>query len=450
LKACGGDALFVLIDLTHVPIAYLHVQKKSKRKKNAASITHGAPSATLSPMSFPPQIRANPRSLPPSQILPPLRNLSQYTTQTISLALQGLRRIYISPQTKVASTLPDSGYASSASDDDDDEERHPNNDDVWTEMRNDPFERSFALRWLTGFISRAAEWVPLEEEDEDDREILMERAAVLLGLCSASSPSGDLERTFTFSSDPKSPGEDIAITLIDGDLNGQDHTSVGMQTWGSSYILSQRVVQCPAAFGLVPRSDGSPIRVLELGAGTGVVSLVVASWMAKKGLKAEVVATDFHPLVLSNLRANVSRNFVSDSNCTTALHVERLDWQTFEESIGEAALPPTFDRPFDIVFGADIIYQVDHARWIKATVERTLKISSDGGPCFYLIVPVRPTYEETLSTIEATFPMWGEVQHRGVASLAIVEKTEVTREAGVGRADEGSYLIYKIGWIPLD
>ncbi|KAG1841596.1 hypothetical protein C8R48DRAFT_838075 [Suillus tomentosus] len=99
------------------------------------------------------------------------------------------------------------------------------------------------------------------------------------------------------------------------------------------------VLEDPERFGLDSSSHGPESRrlnVLELGAGTGLVSLVVMKLL--DGLpsfnhrEVHVVATDFHPSVLANLRSNVNANVSSTHNQITSTHsitTHFLDWSSF-------------------------------------------------------------------------------------------------------------------------
>lgn len=82
---------------------------------------------------------------------------------------------------------------------------------------------------------------------------------------------------------------------------------------------------------------GLNMNVLELGAGTGATSLVLAS------LGATVVATDYEPRVLENLRQNIHSNKLRH-----AVQVHELSW----------AHPTTYlaSSEFDLIVAADVLY----------------------------------------------------------------------------------------------
>lgn len=70
--------------------------------------------------------------------------------------------------------------------------------------------------------------------------------------------------------------------------------------------------------------NSNGLRILELGAGTGLLSIVVGKLLQQTDDRANstVVATDYHPNVLSNLSLNVGANF----SCSP-VDVHVLDWE---------------------------------------------------------------------------------------------------------------------------
>ena len=195
-------------------------------------------------------------------------------------------------------------------------------------------------------------------------------------------------------------------------------------------------------------------------------------------LQPEIIATDYHPDVLDNLTKNVITNFPKKHPAAAAVTIKYLDWE-----VPRYCEP--LDRPFDVILAADVIYHPEHAKWIKQCVEKLLVRPSSsavnnttattfpckprrgyggGGGVFWLIIPIRSTgrHEGLDQTVDDLFPTYtthDEQQQRVEVEatrdcdinsepvLAILQKEEVGRRGNIGRADEGGYKLFKIGWI---
>ncbi|KAH7042134.1 hypothetical protein B0J12DRAFT_605615 [Macrophomina phaseolina] len=393
--------------------------------------------------------------LPPTSSLPPARSLASLTEDQISCALRNLHLLYcplrLPPSfqphlgSKTVLDVPpvDSGYASHNEEDDDSDADDAA--DALAALRADPFERNFAVRWLTTFIARADE---LSLACDDTRSRFIDAAAAMLASFNDPVEEDEEEgtvRDFSFplsssSSSAAAPRERIHVRLNDAPLSGTDHTDVGLQSWGAAVILSDLLCAAPARF-LAPhhlatrRTGAPPTTVVELGAGTGLVSLVLAQLLprlaASPGPAPAVVATDYHPAVLQNLRANIASN-------ASPVHACLLDWAA-------PAFPPPLHRPAQVLVAADVIYAREHAMWLRDCAARML--APDG--VFWLIATVRPTgrFEGITETVEEAFEE-GERAGRAVGgrALKILEMEKLEKRKGVGRGDESGYRLYRIGW----
>ncbi|EIM83558.1 uncharacterized protein STEHIDRAFT_101846 [Stereum hirsutum FP-91666 SS1] len=458
------------------------------------------------------------RPTAPTSNLPPLNRLSTTTCAQVQAALYNLRALYFPPSTPqppssslvVDSPLtlhkrsarkrklthvdevPDSGYASAVEEEDEEDEETvaPGDGQKLDMLRCDALERNFAIKWLTGFAARADVFLssapsasspssPCDSQDTDDtRAALIDDAASLLSsfmhpLTSSEEdePEPPITRSFSFPFEPSSSlskssaPPTIDVELNDAPLLNSDHTSVGLQSWASCIVLAERMSARPSIFLPKPTSlKGSQrLRVLEIGAGTGLLSIVTAKILSRSSSyvpKPTIVATDYHPDVLDNLHRNVNTNFASSSSPSSPdtadlspIFVSKLDWETPELDCAP------LNEPFDIIFGADVVYHPSHAQWIRNCVERLLlppiqtpspsdtlsypsgnTIQVQGG-VFWLIVALRATgrHEGDADTVTQAFP-----------PLAVLEEESVGRlEGGVGRADEGGYKLFKIGWVPV-
>ncbi|KAF9069323.1 hypothetical protein BDP27DRAFT_1325700 [Rhodocollybia butyracea] len=412
----------------------------------------------------------NPIVCAPSASLPPLTKLSSFPSAQIRQSLDNLRQLYerrpsaLPPKLVLPirkhrqlihdDSVPDSGYASAEENEDDGEEEdtlvsEASSDDEGLDiLRADPLERAFAVRWLTGFVARSDDWTCEDGVEDDDRTKAVETATRLLSVLLSDEQEDEEDCSVTRSFQFSSGGRRIHAELNDAPLLDEDHTCVGLQSWASSIVLSERICAEPLRFSLAPKQDGAALRILELGAGTGLLSVVAAKIL--EPFAPSIFATDYHPDVLVNLRANIGTNFPSSVPPPVSVH--QLDWECPDYS-------SPMDEPFDLILGADVIYHPDHARWIKACAERLLlrPSASHPGGVFWLMMALRITgrHEGISHTVEDIFPtvspeskdLGDDARESQELQLAVLEKTELGKLKGVGRADERGYLLFKIGWI---
>ncbi|CCA72932.1 hypothetical protein PIIN_06868 [Serendipita indica DSM 11827] len=353
-------------------------------------------------------------------------------------------------------------------------------------LRADEFERTYAMKWLTGLVSFSEEWIDASSGEDDgasNREAIVEKASALLAACSGSSASGAVTRSFTFAPKftaskprPSSPMS-FQIQLKDDSLPSQDHTAVGLQTWGSAPILCQLISDVPSRFGLdlARRSAATngTLRILELGAGTGLLSLFLWRLLeyqmlyvtSRSGVnpwnEVSILATDYHPSVLSNLAFNLELN-----RPAAALHDGRQRPTLLSKALDWVDCPEVEDsEKYDIIFGADIVYEPEHAPLIKAVVEKVLKRPSGSknddsssaterrGGIFWLMYPIRPTHSAEVRSIAAAFAEARSIssedtfERQGDWTLGVLESQHLERRKGIGRADEVTYCLLKIGWV---
>ncbi|KAF1955256.1 hypothetical protein CC80DRAFT_564723 [Byssothecium circinans] len=373
--------------------------------------------------------------LPPSSSLPPIRSLLTAPTSAITSALQNLQSLYCPlrlpasfAKSRVAELAQvDSGYASR-----DESEDAVDAEDALAALRADEFERAFAVRWLTSLIGRAEE---LEFEDEEERDKVVGDAAFILASFSdntAEDADESLTRDFSFTT---SGIETIDIRLNDAPLSGTDHTDVGLQSWGASIILSGFMCEQPARFGLDSLPENAS--VIELGAGTGLVSLTLAKLLPTlANSKAHILATDYHPTVLENLQANIAMNFSEHGDQQPSVKAMLLDW---------SSPPLTLESSAHMLFAADVVYAPEHAVWLRDCAAHLLL----PGGIFWLTVTVRKIgkFEGIPDTAEAAFLVEADLPEKDGKKLRIVEKIELEKKRGIGRGDESGYMLFKIMWV---
>lgn len=226
----------------------------------------------------------------------------------------------------------------------------------------------------------------------------------------------------------------IPVLLHDAPMN--DHLSVGVQTWGSAILLGREMALRPSEFGLFPhRSIPGGTRVLELGAGTGLLSILCRKLLNLQQATAEavapvdkhgadsgiVVATDFLPEVLQNSKVCVDLNFPllpASTGLTRdpGIRLAKLDWATFPQSFSMPGADIAADDrdivsltrdPFDLVLASDCVYDSTHARLLREVVRWVLRLpeGADPGGTFHILSPLRPTFGPELESIDEHFPL---------------------------------------------
>ncbi|KAF2820250.1 hypothetical protein CC86DRAFT_374459 [Ophiobolus disseminans] len=382
--------------------------------------------------------------LPPSSSLIPIRQLVVASEEQIAAALRNLQALYCPLRLPTAISKPapkwkhisgvstpspiDSGYASR--DEKQFEDDVAVSEEVTAALRADPYERTFATRWLTSLISRVEEM----GFDEDATASIIDDAAFILSSFSDFTKDEEeeaLERDFSF---PTASGGKVEVTLNDAPLSGTDHTDVGLQSWGASIVLSSMMCADHERFGLQQETLGERPTIIELGAGTGLVSLTLAKLLPEFGVTgANIVATDYHLAVLDNCKLNVETNFPSEQ---PPVGIQILDW---------SQPPADLQSTATMLIASDVIYAPEHAAWLRDCAAHLLK--PDG--TFWLMATVRKTgkFEGIPETVESAFVPKLCPKDASGRVFKILQKETVEKRRSIGRGDESGYNLYRIGWV---
>ena len=151
--------------------------------------------------------------------------------------------------------------------------------------------------------------------------------------------------------------------------------SIGGKLWDASLLMSAWLLENPSL--LQPAGCRTP-RVLEIGAGLGLVGLAVARALPD----ARITMSDYDPAVLRNLGESIRLNFAGAAPAAPAAAL--VDFRDFCEA-DVAALPPLPPASplcryegllgsFDVVIGSDIVYDHSHAR-IAALLRAMLRLA---------------------------------------------------------------------------
>lgn len=264
---------------------------------------------------------------------------------------------------------------------------------------DDAFESQYVRSWLSHVVKHAC---------ADGDEELADAAAALLVHLAGQSAGGTRACVYRFFLGPATDAAraDAAVRIREIALT---EDALGGRTWGAAPYLARRL--------MVQYCDAPPRRVLELGAGTGLVGLAFAQFFASRsGAPPHTVLTDHHAGVLANLAHNAAQSQLPD------VHVAYLDWQAAFDGVTHDSSAQTLprdnaqrvaqyapvpaDAQYDLLIAADCIYDPQHAPWIASVARRHLRrLPAPAGtaPALHLLLPVRPTHARELQSVYETF-----------------------------------------------
>ncbi|GAA5899681.1 uncharacterized protein JCM6883_005953 [Sporobolomyces salmoneus] len=346
----------------------------------------------------------------------------------------------------------------------------------------DEFETKFLRNWLEMVVQLGLKQLSKGTEDLERWEAVIDEASGMI-----SRLEDDNEDTDYILPSPSTSSSSSA-TLTSNLVRIHNHTLVssttGHRTWGSAPILARRLALSPERYFPLS-SSSSPLRVLELGAGTGLVGLAALSTLSRLGLSNAVVTlsdggeSNVDEIstsgVLDNLRRNV-KNHVNQLG-TSAVHaqVETLSWDDYnpqldlggkQENDSRRIVPE--EKRYDVILGADLVYESKQAESLWNAVAAHLRFpskssstSTQSPPALHLVIPLRPTHVNESIAVDTVFPSpetrIGQDQARIVRnedgerwrSIAR-EREEFSAADGFGSRGRGEKIIqyrsYRIEW----
>lgn len=170
---------------------------------------------------------------------------------------------------------------------------------------------------------------------------------------------------------PLLEGQTARIELHEPSLTSDN---LGFKTWTSSVLLSRRLT---SLHRYLPRSHP---RVLELGAGTGLVGIAAAcAW------GVSVTLTDL-PEILPNLRRNIEKNREVIEACRGDACALPLDWSD------ETNDPGAENDRYPVILAADPLYSPDHPQMLADTVRRWMRRTFESS--LIIEMPLRDGYQQ--------------------------------------------------------
>ncbi|KAI9825652.1 MAG: hypothetical protein M1832_000996 [Thelocarpon impressellum] len=244
-------------------------------------------------------------------------------------------------------------------------------------LRRGPPER-YQSRVLNAVISAIENNIvdPSEEELSDD---LMSVLATFLASTLPREFAAAQQKAYVTYTSPSPLGQRDAaqLTLLESRALISASGTTGLRTWEAALHLGAFLMSTGAE-GLVKEKN-----VVELGAGTGFVSVLCAKYLGAN----HVLATDGDERVLEELGTNLKLNGLESSETA---EVAALRWG---EPLEATCVNPWTSEGIDTVLGADITYDVTVIPALVSTLSSLL----DAYPGIEVIIAATVRNEDTFS-----------------------------------------------------
>ncbi|GAA5862845.1 hypothetical protein JCM3774_006661 [Rhodotorula dairenensis] len=289
-----------------------------------------------------------------------------------------------------------------------------------------------------GFNERRARGDDAVEDEETHPDLLETMVDFLSSSSGAGAAPGVSRRIYYYGSIEK-PVEtwDRITTQEEGRLISGGTT--GLRTWQACVALSNHLLADPS----LVRSHS---RILELGAGVGLLSLVSAKVLGpgdntrpERGETTRIVATDVDEKVLEMLEANIAENGLQERVLARSLDWElALDPQRAGSELDrwEAEVWGTKNQRATLILGADIVYDPSLIGPLSAKLA-------------YLLEPAQPV-QDSCSSPSSEALIAGTVRNEETWELFLsacrarrlhIERVELQR-----LMPEGSGIVGAEGW----
>jgi protein-lysine N-methyltransferase EEF2KMT len=206
----------------------------------------------------------------------------------------------------------------------------------------------------------------------------------------------------TYTSPEMSPGV-FTITLLETPFLLASSGTTGFCTWEAALHLATYL--CSESGKRFVRGKS----VIELGAGTGLVSILCAKYLDAK----RVAATDGSAEIINHLEFNMSLNGLkSSSRIETAV----LKWGQSLDGMFLDDFDET--RSYDLIVAADVTYDPDSIKPLVATLSGLLALKPDSRA----LISATRRNAETLDMFRKTCNTWGleivdlETSHQHLAN----------------------------------
>ncbi|KAI1444049.1 putative methyltransferase-domain-containing protein [Annulohypoxylon stygium] len=221
------------------------------------------------------------------------------------------------------------------------------------------FRREVAA-YLSSIVSSSLGWI----EDDDEKEALWDEASRRLSERCGRAAMGEITRRWPLESQASTPFE---LIIREPPITGD---SLGLKTWGSSYLLAQylgEIAKKSLSHLLRLGQPNLSLNVLELGSGTGLLGMAAAAiW------QTNVVLTDL-PSIIPNLVFNIEKNRSTIETLGGGIDSGALTWGSDEDNAERFSKK----NQFEIVLVADPLYDDDHPELLSSVIHEHLMTDKD-------------------------------------------------------------------------
>ncbi|KAF1970726.1 hypothetical protein BU23DRAFT_648864 [Bimuria novae-zelandiae CBS 107.79] len=242
----------------------------------------------------------------------------------------------------------------------------------------------YRLRVLKMLISKLEDAIDDPEEDEISDNLMMALSSSLSGNTLSEAESAQQKAYVTYAYprhtiDEADP-QDFSVTLHESHSVISSAGTTGLRTWEAALLLGQ--------FLCSDRGNAAVCRkrIFELGAGTGMLSILCAKHLGVSGM----VATDSDEAVVDAIKTNIFLNQLDASQVTVSTAALRwgrpLNATTFSEDFG-------MDVP-DVLLGADVTYD----KIVIPALVSSMREFFELNPALQILVAATIRNEQTFET----------------------------------------------------
>ncbi|TVY19192.1 Protein-lysine N-methyltransferase EFM2 [Lachnellula arida] len=256
----------------------------------------------------------------------------------------------------------------------------------WSNQSSTALEDTPGLSgYLTSILKNSFGWLDDSvDPDGEKKEMLWNLASKRISERCGRTAMGEISRTWDLPASTTHPA--LSIQIREPPLVGD---ALGFKTWGSAWAIAQKLDEFGQTHfqhllgsrNVFTTASGEMIqqmqtRVLELGAGTGLLGLAAAAlW------RTNVVMTDL-PLFQDNLSHNIHKNSQLLGERGASVSCDVLDWTD-----GENGLTKCWNKEFELVIASDPLYDESHPQMVATMIKRYLK--NDVSSRAMVAVPLR-------------------------------------------------------------